>query len=353
MRIVLVQVDDDPDRPSVRTAFRRPGGELADELAAAGHEVRELSLFLGGERYSHGRSGLRASGAEAASIGLARALEAGEHDVLHVVGERAGRVVERVVGRRPWIWSYDEGDAESLDVGEVWCPRGASLVLVPTAAVGDAIARGGVPRSRIRVLPERLSTSVVRGPLDGVRVRASSLLTVMDARGGTGDVIRALSRLPGTSLEILSAGDDDAARSRLRLLARQLHVEERVRWHPLGDRVDAMRAVVAADVLVHVPHERLDLGPVVAAMSMMTAVVVTDLPDADGLVVNGCTGLRVPPAEPHQLALRLSILSADPQMRDEISLAARRFARDELAASVTTASLLETYDVVTGLRRSA
>ena len=106
MRIVLVQVEDDPDRPSVRSAFRRPGGELADELAGAGHEVRELSLFLG-ERYAMDRPGVRTSSTEAASIGLARALESGEHDALHVVGERAGRLVEQVVGRRPWVWSYD------------------------------------------------------------------------------------------------------------------------------------------------------------------------------------------------------------------------------------------------------
>lgn len=351
MRIVLVQVEDDADRPSVRTAFRRPGGELADELAGAGHEVRELSLFLG-DGYA-GRSGLRAGGTEAASIGLARALESGEHDVLHVVGEKAGRVVEGVVGRRPWVWSFDEGDADSLDSGELWFPRGASLVLVPTVAVGDAIVRGGLPRSRVRVVAERLSTGVVRGPLDGVRVRASSLLTVMDGRGGTADVVRALSRLPGTHLTVLAGSEDEAARRRLRLLARQLHVEDRVHWHRLSDRPDAMRVVEAADVLVHVPHERLDLGPVLAAMSVTTAVVVTDLPDADGIVVNGCTGLRVPPAEPHRLALRLSILSADAAMRDEISLAARRFVRDELAAPLTTAAVLDSYSQVTSVRRSA
>lgn len=351
MRIVLVQVEDDTDRPSVRTVFRRHGGELADELAGAGHEVRELSLFLG-DGYA-GRSGLRAAGPEAASIGLARALESGEHDVLHVIGERAGRVVEGVVGRRPWVWSFDEGDAGSLDHGESWFPRSASLVLVPSAGVGDALVRAGLQRARVRIVRERLSNGVVRGPLDGVRVRASSLLTVMDGRGGTADVVRALSRLPATTLTVLAGDEDEAARRRLRLLARQLHVEDRVLWHPLTDRPDAMRVVESADVLVHVPHERLDLGPVVAAMSVTTAVVVTDLPDADGIVVNGCTGLRVPPAEPHRLALRLSILSADAPMRDEMSLAARRFVRDELSASLTTAAVLESYSVVTGMRRSA
>lgn len=352
MRIVLVQVEDDQDRPSVRTSFRRPGGELADELAAAGHEVRELSLFLGDGR-SASATGMRASGTEAASIGLARALESGEHDVLHVIGERAGRLVEKVIGRRPWVWSFDEGDADSRDRGEVWFPRGASLALVPTQAVGDALARAGAPRSRIKVVPERLSTAVVRGPLDGVRLRASSLLTVVDGRGGTADVVRALSRIPGATLRVLGGSEDEAVRRRLLLLARQLHVEDRVHWHPLGDRLDAVRAVESADVLVHVPHERLELGPVIAAMSVTTPVVVTDLPDADGVVVNGCTGLRVPPAEPHQLALRLSILSGDAQMRDEMALAARRYVRDELAASLTTAAVLETYAVVTGLRRSA
>lgn len=352
MRIVLVQVEDDPDRPSVRSVFRRPGGELADELAAAGHEVRELSLFLG-ERYATARPGVRASATDAASIGLARALESGDHDVLHVVGERAGRLVEQVVGRRPWVWSYDEADCSAAADEPLWHPRSATLVLAPTTAVADELVRSGAVRSRIRVVPERLTSGVIRGPLDGVRVRASSLLTVMDERGGTADVVRALSRLPGTSLGILGTADDEAARRRLVLLARQLHVEDRVHWHPVSDRIDVMRAVEAADVLVHVPHVRLDLGPLVAAMSLTTAVVVTDLPDADGLVVNGCTGLRVPLAEPHQLALRLSILSADPQMRDEMSLAARRLVRDELASTVTTGALLDGYAALTGLRRSA
>ncbi|HET7902172.1 MAG TPA: glycosyltransferase, partial [Candidatus Nanopelagicales bacterium] len=185
------------------------------------------------------------------------------------------------------------------------------------------------------------------------RMRAATLLTPMDDRGGTADVVRALSKLPGTSLGILTSGDDEAERRRLHLLARQLHVDDRVHWVPGEDRVDVLRAVEGADVLVHVPHERLELAPVVAAMSVTTAVVVTDLPDADGVVVNGCTGLRVPPAEPHGLALRLSILSADPSMRDEVSLAARRFVRDELAPSITAASVLESYARVVGLRESA
>ena len=226
---------------------------------------------------------------------------------------------------------------------------------MPTVAIADELARAGVARSRLRVVPERLSTTVVRGPLDGVRQRASALVTVMDDRGGTADVVRALSRLGGARLTVLTTGSerDDQERQRLRLIARQLHVDDRVHWLPVMDRVDAVRVLESADALVHVPHERLDLGPVVAAMSVATAVVVTDLPDADGVIINGCTGLRVPPADPHRLALRLSILSADPQMRDEVSLAARRFVRDDLSYEGSLEAVVATYSEVGRLKESA
>ncbi len=91
----------------------------------------------------------------------------------------------------------------------------------------------------------------------------------------------------------------------------------------------------------------------VANAGVPSASGISRTPAAAPSVVNGCTGLRVPAAEPHQLALRLSILSADAPMRDEISLAARRFVRDDLSAAQTTAALLESYAVVHGVRRSA
>ena len=58
------------------------------------------------------------------------------------------------------------------------------MLLVPTIAVADSLARAGAARSRIHVVPERLATSVVRGPLDGVRQRASRLIAILDDRGG-------------------------------------------------------------------------------------------------------------------------------------------------------------------------
>ncbi|HET7900567.1 MAG TPA: glycosyltransferase, partial [Candidatus Nanopelagicales bacterium] len=159
MRIVLVSVEDDQRGPSVRAAFRRPAGDLADDLAAAGHEVRELGLFLS-DRFGPRGPGVRANSLQAASLGLTRALESGDHDVLHVIGERAGRLVERIVQDAPWIWSFDEADAESRETGTVWSPRSASLVLVPNTAMADEMSRAGVARSRIRVVPERLSAHI-------------------------------------------------------------------------------------------------------------------------------------------------------------------------------------------------
>lgn len=228
------------------------------------------------------------------------------------------------------------------------------MLLVPTIAVADSLARAGAARSRIHVVPERLATSVVRGPLDGVRQRASRLIAILDDRGGTADVVRALSRLPATRLIVLTGhGPEDELRGRLRLLARQLHVEDRLQFLPVSDRSEAVRAIETADAFVHVPHARLALGPVVAAMSVATPVVVSDLPEADGVVTNGCTGLRVPVADPHRLALRLSILSADPQMRDDVSVTARRFVRDDLSVEGTLASVLDCYSKVAALRESA
>lgn len=131
--------------------------------------------------------------------------------------------------------------------------------------------------------------------------------------------------------ELLVAGGPDAAELgadpeavRLTERARELGVAERV--HLLGrvDHDDVPALVSSADVVVATPwYEPFGIVPLEAAACGVPLVgsAVGGLLDS---VVDGTTGLLVPPRDPDALAAALRDLLADPSRRRAFGAAARR-----------------------------
>ena len=73
--------------------------------------------------------------------------------------------------------------------------------------------------------------------------------------------------------------------------------------HFLGYRTDALNIVKAADVFVLSSlYGEATTKAVIEAMSLGTAPVITDIPGNDGLVINGQSGLTVPPKNSKAMA---------------------------------------------------
>ena len=122
------------------------------------------------------------------------------------------------------------------------------------------------------------------------------------------------------SAELVVAGgahhdelDEDPEVQRLRALAAEAGVADRVRFLGRLGREDAAGVMRGADVVVAVPwYEPFGIVPI-EAMACGTPVVASAVGGMIDTVVDGVTGVHVPPRDPERLADALDALLSDPE----------------------------------------
>jgi glycosyltransferase involved in cell wall biosynthesis len=142
---------------------------------------------------------------------------------------------------------------------------------------------------------------------------------------GLEHLLRALPRMKSRpTVDVVGAGRVDDAH--LRDLAVQLGVTDRVTWHPLLTQAEL--AVLYRTAAIHVIpaiEEGLGLTAVEALLSE-TPVVAFDSGGIPDIVVDGQTGLLVPPGDTASLAVAVDRLLADSEYRLRLGREGRRFA---------------------------
>ena len=105
-------------------------------------------------------------------------------------------------------------------------------------------------------------------------------------------------------------------------LASELGVAERTRF--LGLRSDLSAVLQDADIFVHPAVWQEAFGLAIAeAMATGCPVVGSNVGAVPELVVDGVTGLLVPPGDSHAIAGALEQLAMDPELRNRLGQAAR------------------------------
>ncbi|HET8875972.1 MAG TPA: glycosyltransferase [Casimicrobiaceae bacterium] len=189
--------------------------------------------------------------------------------------------------------------------------------LAPPARPVDLVYHG-IDTLRFPAPRSVRSTADGRGPRSPV-----TLLAVGRAvdKKGFDDLLRALATLPGEQhWQLLHIGDGPR-RPMLERMARELRLADRIRW--LGPQVHAvvLDAYRTADIFVLpsriAPDGDRDGLPnvLLEAQSQRVACVSTRVSGIPELIVDGVTGLLVPPRAPHALGAALSRLIADPSLR--------------------------------------
>jgi D-inositol-3-phosphate glycosyltransferase len=209
------------------------------------------------------------------------------------------------------------------------------------------LVRLGADRRRITVVPcgvdiERFVPDGPREPRRPDRHRLVAACRLVE-RKGIADVISALVDLPATELHV--AGGPDAAEleadpeaRRLRAHATELGVADRVVLRGRVGRDEMPPLLRSADAVVCVPwYEPFGIVPL-EAMACGVPVVASAVGGQIDSVVDGVTGVHVPPRDPPALAAALAELLDHPERRAELGAAGvararRRFSHDRVAAA--------------------
>jgi glycosyltransferase involved in cell wall biosynthesis len=220
--------------------------------------------------------------------------------------------------------------------------RSVAGILARSSEELSDLARLGVPRTSIRVIPCGVDTALFTP--DGPAARRSSrqrLLTLTPLAGphGVDTVLRALPSTPDAELVIGNVVADpgpqrkaDAgppktrAQRQLAKLARHLGVRDRVSFAGVSPR-ELPRLLRSADVLVS-PAWYEPIGrAAIQAMACGVPVVASAVGSHQDAVVDGTTGALVPPGRPDALARRLRQLLAMPVLLEALGIAAADRAR--------------------------
>ncbi|WP_251152857.1 glycosyltransferase [Cellulosimicrobium sp. Marseille-Q4280] len=239
------------------------------------------------------------------------------------------------------------------------------IVATCSDEVAELVALGADP-DRVDVVPCGVDIGRFRpGPRRSVhRHREPGTLRLLSIgrlveRKGVDTVIEALPDLPGAELVVAGGPpaahlEEDEEARRLVKLADALGVLDRVRLVGSVTQDDVRGLMQTADVVVCDPwYEPFGIVPLEAAACGRPVVgaAVGGLLDS---VVDGRTGLLVPPRDPAALAAALRRIADDPALGERLGSAARVRAERLYGWTTVAARTLESYErVVAEGRRSA
>jgi glycosyltransferase involved in cell wall biosynthesis len=216
--------------------------------------------------------------------------------------------------------------------------RSARAVIASTVAEAAELARMGVPRASVTVVPYGVDTGqfTTEGRVAKRNGRPRLLAVAPPDEGEGFDVlgvlVRALARVPGAELVIAGGptraqlGKDRAYRN-LTHLAGRFGVADRLVFTGKVAPDDLPALLRSADLLVSAAPAD-PLGAVaIAAMACGTPVAACSASGLRDAVLDGTTGVLVPPGRPDLLARRVRLLLASPLRLEAFGIAAADRAR--------------------------
>jgi glycosyltransferase involved in cell wall biosynthesis len=208
--------------------------------------------------------------------------------------------------------------------------RSVAAVLAGSSAEMSDLTRLGVRRTSIRVVPFGVDTTTFgpTGPVARRTKRPRLLAVVPQTEDHSLDtVIRAMAHVPEAEL-LIAGGPPRAELSKdpvlhgLAQLAKRMGVSDRVLFTGQVSPARMPALLRSADLVVHVSlYEPFGLVPL-EAMACGTPVVAAAGGSHQDAVVDGTTGVLIPPGSPAALARRVRELLASPMLLQGYGIAA-------------------------------
>jgi len=223
---------------------------------------------------------------------------------------------------------------------------GADRILATCSDELFELLRLGADRRRVSVIP--CGVDLRRFRPDGPAIPRSGLHRVVAvsrlvARKGVGNLVSALAAVPGCELVVAGgppagALDADPEYRRFRSLAVEAGVTDRVRFLGGLAREHVPALLRSADVVACIPWYEPFGMVALEAMACGVPVVASAVGGLVDTVVDGVTGLHVPPRRPDEAARAIRELLERPRLRDAMGTAAagrarRRYGWDRVAGA--------------------
>lgn len=254
-------------------------------------------------------------------------------------------------GRRD---GHDDAGSPARIRLEVAIARGVNAVLATSSDEAFELARLGVPRSAVSVVPSGVDVEQFspEGPV-ARRNEHPRLVCVgqMARHDGIEETLSALSSVPECELLVIGGPTKPQLRRdreyrRLAKHARQLGLAGRVKFCGRMGHQDMPALLRSADLVVSVPwYGTSGLVPL-EAMACGTPVVASAVGGHTDTVVDGTTGVLVPPRQPHVLARRVRELLASPMLRQGYGIAGADRARARYSWQRIAQETLTVYERV-------
>jgi glycosyltransferase involved in cell wall biosynthesis len=339
-------------------------GPLVDRLRQSGISVEVLPMRgrtrqLRKDSVQAGRLPLRAtSDTLAYSLRLAWRLRQLRADLVHTNSLKSGiygSIAARLAGK-PVIWHLrDRIDTDYL-------PRIAVILIraltrhLPSVVISNSSATKLTlrPRERSLVIPSVVDmTAIARAPVahDGPIV-AGIVGRLAPWKGQDVFLYAFASAFPNGAQRAVIVGApmfgeaEVAYAEGLSRIAEELGIADRVDFR--GHREDIVAELSEMDILVHASKTPEPFGQVVIeGMSAQLPVVASRGGGPEEIITDGVDGLLYPRGDVAALAQILVQLEAEPQLRNQLGLAARRRAQDFSPDSVADQTM-RAYELARG-----
>lgn len=287
-------------------------------------------------------------------------------DVVHAVRWTSGLAALAAARdlRIPVVQSFSSlGVAERRDHAAAGAPlarmrlepaigRSADAVVAASSAEVSDLTRLGVPRTSVRCVPWGVNTDefAPEGPV-ATRDGRSRLLTSADLteREPLETLLRALTKVPeaelvvvgGPARELLSA---DAAYQGLAAMTGALGLTDRVAFTGRVDRTSMPGLLRSADLVLSTCSYDPSGVTSLEAMACGRPVLAPPTGGHVDAVLDGTTGLIIPPGRPALLAQRIRQLLAHPMMIEAYGVAAVDRARSRYSWDRVAAETVAVYE---------
>jgi glycosyltransferase involved in cell wall biosynthesis len=230
--------------------------------------------------------------------------------------------------------------------------RSAAAVVATHSAEASDLASLGVHRSSIRVVPWGVDTDTFtpEGPV-AKRNGRPRLLTAADLneRAPLETLLRALTRVPGAELLVVGGPDradlpQDRAYVALARFAGTLDISDRVIFTGKVHHAEMPALLRSADLVLSTCQYEPSGITSLQAMACGTPVIAPPVGGHVDAVVDGTTGILIPPGRPALLAQRIRQLLAHPMLIEAYGVAAADRARSRYSWDRIAGETLAVYD---------